>query len=180
MSAALDAVKENVELPWRSAQQNKLPSSDDAASPAAHSSAPPAGQSAGLDVLADPTGVNALSDATTLQPALAISSDTAPSAEQVSAAIPELATPSAVHRKLHRRNFDIALKEITPSSSESLGTLADLRRWNEEFGEGRKEKKKQVWGKGRFGFTPRPFSGAEEGKVQSDSLSNAVTSSDQP
>lgn len=78
------------------------------------------------------------------------------------------------HRTLHWRNFLAALKEITPSSSEALGTLSDLRKWNEEFGEGRKEKKKQVWGKGRFGFTPRPLSAAEEGKVQSDGNSDSL------
>ncbi|KAH9484217.1 Spastin [Psilocybe cubensis] len=65
------------------------------------------------------------------------------------------ATPGIVEktRTLHLHNFTQALKEITPSSSEALGSLADLRKWNDEFGEGRRDKKKhQVWGKGRFGF----------------------------
>jgi hypothetical protein len=66
-------------------------------------------------------------------------------------------------RVLHPHNFAKALKEITPSASESLGTLADLRRWNDEFGEGRKQKK-QVWGKDRFGFT-RQWAREEDGKV---------------
>ena len=56
-------------------------------------------------------------------------------------------------RSLARRNFDQALKEITPSASEALGSLSELRKWNDEFGEGRRTKKRQVWGKGRFGFT---------------------------
>ncbi len=56
-------------------------------------------------------------------------------------------------RSLAWRNFEQALKEITPSASESLGSLAELRKWNDEFGEGRRTKKTQVWGKGRFGFT---------------------------
>ena len=56
-------------------------------------------------------------------------------------------------RSLAWRNFEQALKEITPSASESLGSLAELRKWNDEFGEGRKAKKRQVWGKDRFGFT---------------------------
>lgn len=55
---------------------------------------------------------------------------------------------------LQLHNFDKALKEITPSSSEALGSLADLRKWNDEFGEGKKGKKRQqVWGKDRFGFS---------------------------
>jgi hypothetical protein len=66
-------------------------------------------------------------------------------------------------RILRPHNFSKALREITPSASESLGTLADLRRWNDEFGEGRK-RKKQVWGKDRFGFT-RQWDRGEDGKV---------------
>lgn len=68
-------------------------------------------------------------------------------------------------RVLHPRNFIKALKEITPSSSESLGSLSELRKWNEEFGEGRKARKKQVWGKDRFGFSNQVVVGKEEGKV---------------
>ena len=71
---------------------------------------------------------------------------------------------SATQRRILRpHNFAKALREITPSASESLGTLADLRRWNDEFGEGRK-RKKQVWGKDRFGFTRR-WDREEDGKV---------------
>jgi hypothetical protein len=62
-----------------------------------------------------------------------------------------------------------ALKEITASASESLGTLADLRKWNDEFGEGRKDKKRvQVWGRGNFGFSIKPPGESVEGGVRSD------------
>lgn len=78
------------------------------------------------------------------------SSDSASSSSQTNPS----ATADVPHsRSLAWRNFEQALKEITPSASESLGSLAELRKWNDEFGEGRKTKKKQVWGKGRFGFT---------------------------
>jgi len=71
-------------------------------------------------------------------------------------------------RILSSRHFEKALKEITPSSSEALGSLADLRKWNEEFGEGRKDKKRrQVWGKDRFGFTDKSEQVREEGRVVS-------------
>jgi len=66
-------------------------------------------------------------------------------------------------RILRPHNFTKALKEITPSASESLGSLADLRKWNDEFGEGRK-RKKQVWGKDRFGFT-KQWHSREDGRV---------------
>ncbi|KAG8912322.1 hypothetical protein FRC01_005160 [Tulasnella sp. 417] len=56
-------------------------------------------------------------------------------------------------RLLHKRHFAKALTEVTPSSSESLGTLHDLRKWNEEFGEGRVKSggRKAKWGE-KFGF----------------------------
>jgi hypothetical protein len=74
-------------------------------------------------------------------------------------------------------HFNKALKEITPSSSEALGSLADLRKWNEEFGEGRKDKKsRQVWGKDRFGFTDQTGKIREEGRVAS--ISAPSTESD--
>lgn len=70
-------------------------------------------------------------------------------------------------RTIHLRHFTKALKEITPSSSETLGSLADLRKWNEQFGEGQREKRRiQVWGKGKFGFVdPLLAAGQDEGRV---------------
>ncbi|TFY81767.1 hypothetical protein EWM64_g2244 [Hericium alpestre] len=99
VSAALDAVKEHVSLPW--APSSVSTNSEIAANPEESTSPAETGQHA---------------------------------------------------RLLHLKNFAKALNEITPSSSESLGSLTDLRKWNEEFGEGRKHKRRQVWGKDRFGF----------------------------
>ena len=72
----------------------------------------------------------------------------------------------------------MAMKEITPSSSEVLGSLADLRKWNEEFGEGRREKKKQVWGKGRFGFTVQALEGGESRVQPQTAASTSSTGSE--
>lgn len=57
-------------------------------------------------------------------------------------------------RVLAARHFAKALHEITPSASESLGTLSSLRKWNDEFGEGAtgKVRKQRGWG-GKFGFS---------------------------
>jgi hypothetical protein len=69
-------------------------------------------------------------------------------------------------RLLRWRHFAVALKETTPSSSEALGSLADLRKWNDEFGEGQRDKKhKTVWGKGKFGFIPKPVDTEADGRV---------------
>ena len=74
--------------------------------------------------------------------------------------VPEKARVLCLH------HFSQALKEITPSSSETLGSLADLRKWNEEFGEGRRDRKKhQVWGKDRFGFVNNSLDATQDGRV---------------
>jgi hypothetical protein len=119
VSAALDAVKENVSVPWI-VERSKSPS-----------------QGASQTSNVDGNGATLpLDDSEAL---------------------------ATQKRILRPHNFAKALREITPSASESLGTLADLRRWNDEFGEGRK-RKKQVWGKDRFGFT-RQWDRGEDGKV---------------
>ena len=118
MSAALDAVKENVSVPW----------------------------------VVD-RGKNDHQD--TLQTSSVEKEEGTPQ--------PQTSGDDAAQRILRPHNFAKALKEITPSASESLGSLTDLRKWNDEFGEGRK-RKKQVWGKDRFGFT-RQWHGGEDGRV---------------
>ncbi|KAI5990583.1 hypothetical protein EDC04DRAFT_3148762 [Pisolithus marmoratus] len=77
------------------------------------------------------------------------------------------APPLSYSRVIHPQHFTKAFKEITPSSSETLGSLADLRKWNDQFGEGRKDKRRlQVWGRGRFGFTDGTFGlGQDEGRI---------------
>ncbi|GJJ12095.1 hypothetical protein Clacol_006336 [Clathrus columnatus] len=93
-----------------------------------------------------------------------VSGDTSSNNESV----PPSSTLSRVLTKLH---FTKALREITPSASESLGTLADLRKWNEEFGEGGKQRKRKMWG-GRFGFLD-PSSSAVRGEGRVDSSNSS-------
>ncbi|KAI6039587.1 hypothetical protein EDC04DRAFT_1702979 [Pisolithus marmoratus] len=52
------------------------------------------------------------------------------------------AQPLSCSRVIHPRHFTKAFKEITPSASESLGSLTALRKWNEQFGEGRKDERR--------------------------------------
>lgn len=63
-------------------------------------------------------------------------------------------------RTLSFSNFKKALKEISPSASESQGSTAELKKWNELFGEGVKDRKQKLWGAGRFGFTHEELSQA--------------------
>ncbi|KAG0705885.1 hypothetical protein DFH29DRAFT_233012 [Suillus ampliporus] len=140
VSAALAAVKENVEVPWKS----DVPAS----SPASELVTPP--EVASLD---------------TTSASQTSATETQADAQDSLLEEPVIEPPPHV-RVIDVRHFTKALKEITPSSSESLGSLADLRKWNEEFGEGRKDKKRhQVWGKGRFGFIDKTAPTQEDGRV---------------
>ncbi|KLO12599.1 AAA-domain-containing protein [Schizopora paradoxa] len=134
VSAALDAVKEGVKLPWA------VPTSTSQKSQSTQTSeAPLSDQKSAGEPINPPHEADANSSEGTVD----------------------------VPRVLHLRHFTKALKEITPSSSESLGTLTALRKWNEEFGEGHTKKKKIMWGKGLFGFAEKGAEthAAPDGKV---------------
>lgn len=195
VSAALDAVKEKVDVPWRPPKL-EIPSSEVTATTVATSAttvdAPattPAPDAAPQEATPESTQAAVAEAPQTSELSAAAAADASPDAAAsttepavapAEASSPELTLddlpplpelPPTPTRVLHWRNFETALKEITPSSSESLGTLADLRKWNEEFGEGRKDKKhKSVWGKGKFGFIPKPVGGDGEGKVADPSV----------
>ncbi|KAL0946998.1 hypothetical protein HGRIS_013143 [Hohenbuehelia grisea] len=145
VSAALDAVKENVQLPWSSSTPAESLSTE--------------GPSSTVDAVAeDLQSSSTVAEDNPAESSTQSEESDSPSSETMT----EDSTPP---RSLHLRNFEKALKEITPSSSEVLGSLVDLRKWNEEFGEGRKNRKRiHVWGKDRFGFTNK-IPGGEDARV---------------
>jgi len=66
------------------------------------------------------------------------------------------ATQEHPRRVISPLNFEKALKEIAPPLLELLGRLSgELRKWNDEFGEGKREKWRNMWGKGSFGFVEK-------------------------
>ncbi|KAF8522235.1 AAA-domain-containing protein [Hysterangium stoloniferum] len=137
VAAALDAVKEHVVLPWVTPSKtgNETTESKPISEPTADE------LDAASEKVIEDTGTTTASDP--------LSSD-----------------PSSYHpRILHLAHFTKALKDISPSASESLGTLAALRTWNKEFGEGSKQRKRTMWG-GRFGFSHS--SQNADGKVDTD------------
>ncbi|KAI0797892.1 hypothetical protein C8Q75DRAFT_24213 [Abortiporus biennis] len=163
VSAALDAVKERVSVPWRPSPPSGTPTETLVSTPPPEATPSPletASESVQPQEQEQPLQTEATLDATQESTTPPTSETPAPEAanseEKASAA-----TLEHMSRTLSWRNFTVALKEITPSSSERLGTLAELRKWNEEFGEGRKERKKQVWGKDRFGFTVQTLGGGD-------------------
>ena len=143
VAAALDAVKAGVTLPWGAA---KTPA-DGTVSPGPPVAAADIPGEAGARILIVENDVDAWDE-----PPVAAG----PSSTGASSASPETeATPEHPPRVISLSNFEKALKEITPSSSESLGTLSELRKWNDEFGEGKREKRRNMWGKGSFGFVEK-------------------------
>lgn len=148
VSAALDAVKEGVVLPWTVPKENVASEIDTAK-----------------------TEENGPSDSQpTMQSEVSASSEPEDSKTQKTQdEIPDSTSSEefSAPRVLYNRHFMKALKEITPSSSESLGSLAELRKWNDEFGEGqRRSKRKVMWGKG-FGFAEPSTETPADGHVSS-------------
>lgn len=189
VSAALDSVKERVEVPWRqmktASETVTLNAAEAPPTASAVDTSPEDLTKSESQPVVEPLIEAASSPvASTSSPAPATETTSVPSSEtspvDSEAQAVESSEPAIPPRMLHRRNFLVALKEITPSSSETLGTLADLRKWNEEFGEGRKDKRhKSVWGKGKFGFIPRPVDGQDEVKV-AESIMNGMKSESVP
>ena len=125
VSAALNAVKERVVVPWSTS--GKL------------------GSSSAPKVETEQVAATTPTDVATEKPSV----DTSVSSEEAASTQPAEST-----RILRPHNFAQALKEITPTASDSLSAL--VKKWNDEFGEGRKDRKRQqVWGKGIFGFVDK-------------------------
>lgn len=147
----MDSVKEHIELPWKTLKHEKADASPTEIS-TEHST-------------------SEIDTTSTTTPDTRVSSNPPDELTRDAAIVDGTLTHvdenilKAGARVLALRHFTQALKEITPSSSESLGSLNDLRKWNDEFGEGRKSKKNQVWGKGRFGFININQEPLDEGKV---------------
>ncbi|KAL1692346.1 hypothetical protein GGG16DRAFT_51629 [Schizophyllum commune] len=162
VSAALDAVKELVTVPWASTTKPTAPSVAEAevASPSEPATSAESAPAAAAEAQAENTWQG------TAAPTVAAKADAPKKSD----------APTTPPRVLNLRHFEKAMKEITPSSSEALGSLAELRKWNDEFGEGRKDKRrKQVWGKGSFGFTNVVRDG-EAGRVATPEVTPASQS----
>ena len=115
VSAALDAVKEGITLPWF------VPKSEDVDNG---------------ELSKDPkqeTSVDTAQNAHAEETAEQMSAEQQPDQDDPSSDSGSAETPQGLDepRVLYLRHFTKALKEISPSSSESLGSLSALRKWNE-------------------------------------------------
>ncbi|KAI0027897.1 hypothetical protein K488DRAFT_60169 [Vararia minispora EC-137] len=123
VSAALDSVKESVELPWKKAVKPLTEHTSSAVETAAIPPETP--ESTPLTSGPSSTETSSLEPTPTLDDKLNV-----------------LSTPFACKRILHWRNFAQALTEIWPSASEHLGTHTKLRDWNDKFGGGGHQREK--------------------------------------
>jgi len=149
VAAALDAVKENAQLPW--------------SVPADHHPSPTIAMQSVVSTQGSHTA-----PPSTIEP-------TSEKVQEQDEAPLEVVEPDVTDKNpsppriLRAYHFEKALKEITPSASEAMGTLTDLRKWNDEFGEGGKKRGKRIWG-GKFGFVLNSQGGGngpvEDGRVQ--------------
>lgn len=153
VAAALDAVKAGVTLPWGKA---KTPTEGTASvtSPVVTVDVSGEAEARVLVVENDPDAWDE-SPAPTDPPSASNTEPLSPPSSSEAEA--------TLRRVISLSNFEKALREITPSSSESLGTLSELRKWNDEFGEGKREKKRNMWGKGSFGFVEK---GEGQGEIK--------------
>ncbi|CAE6426669.1 unnamed protein product [Rhizoctonia solani] len=153
VAAALDAVKEKVTLPWRTrngdgkGKEKEKEKVADVSNTEAANIAPDATNSD-----TPVPGTQAVAESSSTVSTQAVDEKSSPASETKTASAPiQPTSESAPPRTLRNEHFTRALKEITPSASEALGTLADLRKWNAEFGGGDRKKSNKAWG-GRFGF----------------------------
>ncbi|KAF9780481.1 AAA-domain-containing protein [Thelephora terrestris] len=160
VAAALDAVKAGVVLPWEATK----PTTDGVTPVTPAAPTADASSEDGTRVLVLENDIDAWDEPLP-------SSDAKPASPET-----EPTTPERPPRVISLSNFEKALKEITPSSSESLGTLSELRKWNDEFGEGKREKKRNMWGKGSFGFIEKG-EGQGEIKIATSAGSTSTTTS---
>ncbi|KAJ1309793.1 hypothetical protein OPQ81_006558 [Rhizoctonia solani] len=149
VAAALDAVKEKISLPWRTRNDSDK---DKEKEKVVGVSEPDVAK-----VLPDATssetsvpGAQVVTESPSTAPAQATEESSSNVATAASMPTQPISEPTPA-RTLRNEHFTRALKEITPSASEALGTLADLRKWNAEFGGGDRRKSNKAWGT-RFGF----------------------------
>ncbi|KAG8724144.1 hypothetical protein FRC09_000102 [Ceratobasidium sp. 395] len=156
VAAAMDALKESVKLPWavKKEEPQDAPSSNETPTADASKSTP-AKEEAKEEVKeeakepekeATKTPSSNKSDdgsslysSTDLSPSPASSDTTTPDEpEPAKKAEPEPPKP----RILEARHFLRALMDVAPSSSESQGSLSELRKWNLQFGTGARDQPK--------------------------------------
>ncbi|KAG8708021.1 hypothetical protein FRC08_000157 [Ceratobasidium sp. 394] len=141
VAAAMDALKESVKLPWATKKEeskdipstNKTPAASvPEPEPVANATTKPENdraKSASSDESDDTSFYSSSNPASDSQSTAPTTPDEEPPKTEPE---PEKAKP----RILEARHFLRALRDITPSASESRGSLTELRKWNAQFGTG--------------------------------------------
>ncbi|QRV80905.1 AAA family ATPase [Ceratobasidium sp. AG-Ba] len=131
VAAAMDALKETVKLPWVTKNQ------DSKEKIAAGSSTTPADKIFSKTTAAPEKDIaksESSDDESSTQPSDPDSES--PSTPSSGTTTPEEKPEPPKPRILYARHFTRALMDVAPSSSESQGSLSELRKWNSQFGTG--------------------------------------------
>ncbi|KAG8791509.1 hypothetical protein FRC12_008997 [Ceratobasidium sp. 428] len=146
VAAAMDALKESVKLPWLTKKEGSKDivgaKSEDIfkSKPATKETTEPEKSTSKSDDSDDgPSDPNSA----------------APSSPSTGATTPEEKAEPLKPRVLGARHFLRALMDVAPSSSESQGSLSELRKWNTQFGTGERNRPRAI------GSLPYSYSGAK-------------------
>jgi hypothetical protein len=133
VAAALDALKESVKLPWETGRTLQSKYSGTTAADSSEKSPTKANSTPGA-LSSIPSSMppfdssSAVSASTPLTEASLADTTASEGSEPESTVIPK--------RILTERHFASALMSITPSSSETQGSLSELRKWDTQYGTG--------------------------------------------
>ncbi|KAG9093975.1 hypothetical protein FS749_013353 [Ceratobasidium sp. UAMH 11750] len=142
VAAAMDALKESVKLPWATKKEESkdVPSTNETPAagvpepkPAANATTKPENDRAKSASSDESDGTSSFYSSS--NPA-SDSQSTAPTTPDEEPPKTEPEPERAKPRILEARHFLRALRDITPSASESRGSLTELRKWNAQFGTG--------------------------------------------
>ncbi|KAG8772080.1 hypothetical protein FRC12_003249 [Ceratobasidium sp. 428] len=158
VAAAMDALKESVKLPWLTKKEDSKDivgaKSEDTLKPkpaAKETTEPEKSTSKSDDSDDGPSNPNS----------------EAPSSPSTGAITPEEKAEPSKPRILGARHFLRALMDVAPSSSESQGSLSELRKWNTQFGTGERDRPRAT------GSLPYSYSGAKPSATSSSGMPGA-------
>ncbi|KAG8713207.1 hypothetical protein FRC09_018974 [Ceratobasidium sp. 395] len=158
VAAAMDALKESVKLPWLTKKED----SKDIVGAKSEDTFKSKHAAKETIELEKSTTKSDDSDDGPFNP-----NSEAPSAPSTGATTPEEKAELQKPRVLGARHFLRALMDVAPSSSESQGSLSELRKWNTQFGTGERDRPRAT------GSSPYSYNGAKSSATSSSGVPGA-------
>ncbi|KAG9121820.1 hypothetical protein FRC07_002064 [Ceratobasidium sp. 392] len=142
VAAAMDALKESVKLPWAIKKEESKATPSPNETPAADRSKPESTSSEAKKLEKESTKTPPFDESDDGSSLYSSSEAQSPPSSNTTTPDEEPAKtePKPPKRILLARHFLRALMDVAPSSSESQGSLSELRKWNTQFGTGARDK----------------------------------------